>query len=455
MFNKHFFSFLLAAALLVFTSGCNKFLDAPSPYQVKADEVLATEQGFQQALDGVCMQMGASTLYGKELQFGVLSVLARSWDTTITPAIGDRYYQAARYNYQHPAVKEVINHIWDSTYSVILNINVALEQIDKKKDVLSSSGYNLIKSELLGLRAYLHFDLLRMFGPDNPVANLNTVVLPYMDRVTAGSVSYLSAGDFIQRCMNDLDMASGLASKDIITRGRMGYWGITALKARIQLYKGDYAKAAVAANEVISSGKFPLVTTNADFQFLKEMVFSLYVSPPQLSQNERSILNTTPSLGLSPNGQNIVFVAAGGSVNDWRRLSQFITISGNTSPTNAVILPKKWYHFSSTVANVVPMIRMAEMYYIAAEAANENQDSVTATTLLNQVRQARNFPANSLANLTRAAVQTEIQKEYMKEFLGEAQAFFYFKRRNLDINSLPLTKVPPIAGAVYAFPVPE
>jgi hypothetical protein len=101
------------------------------------------------------------------------------------------------------------------------------------------------------------------------------------------------------------------------------------------------------------------------------------------------------------------------------------------------------------------MIRMAEMYYIAAEAANENQDSVTATSLLNTVRQARNYPANSLTNLTRTAVQAEILKEYMKEFVGEGQVFYYFKRRNMDINSLPLTKVAPIAGAVYAFPVPE
>jgi hypothetical protein len=52
-------------------------------------------------------------------------------------------------------------------------------------------------------------------------------------------------------------------------------------------------------------------------------------------------------------------------------------------------------------------------------------------------------------------VQAEILKEYMKEFVGEGQVFYYFKRRNMDINSLPLTKVAPIAGAVYAFPVPE
>ncbi len=455
MFNRKLYKFILPVALLLFTAGCKKFLDAPSRYQIKADDVFTSEQGFQQALDGVYLQIGAPGLYGKELQYGFLSVLAHSWDTTIRPQIGDLYYQAARYNYAHPAVKTVIGNIWDSSYSAILNINVALGKIDEKKDVLSVDGYNAIKSELLGLRAYLHFDLLRMFGPDNPASNLSVAVMPYMDKVSTGTSTYLPANDIIDRCINDLKAAKAIASQNKITRGRIGYWGLTGLLARIYLYKADYTNAAANAGEVINSGKFPLATSSADFQYLNELLFSVYISAPHLTQYEKSILNSTPSLGLSVNGQNIVFVAAGGSLNDWRKLSQFITTNGTTTPAAAVMLTKKLYFQNSSMANVLPMIRFTEMYYIAAECANVNKDTTTAMSLLNKVRQARNFPANSLTNLSQAAVQTEIQKEYMKEFLGEGQAFFYFKRMNLDINNLPLTKVSPVPGAVYAFPVPE
>lgn len=51
-------------------------------------------------------------------------------------------------------------------YNVIANINNFLEYVDKNKDVLVTERYyETMKGEALGLRAFLHFDLLRMFGP--------------------------------------------------------------------------------------------------------------------------------------------------------------------------------------------------------------------------------------------------------------------------------------------------
>ena len=117
------------AICLVFIAGCQKFFDTSSPYQNKSTLVLNTEKGFTDGLTGIYFQMGSESLYGKELQYGFMSILARSWDTTMTANIGDKYYQAARYNYSHPAVKSVINNIWSGSYSCIANINVLLSNI--------------------------------------------------------------------------------------------------------------------------------------------------------------------------------------------------------------------------------------------------------------------------------------------------------------------------------------
>src|SRR5262249_49143919 len=70
---------------------------------------------------------------------------------------------------------------------------------------------------------------------------------------------------------------------------------------------------------------------------------------------------------------------------------------------------------------MVPLLRMSEMYYIAAECAPDN---VTAFSYLNTVRNNRGLV--SLA--TTANLQTEIKKEYNKEFYGEGQLFYYYKR---------------------------
>ena len=59
-------------------------------------------------------------------------------------------------------------------YNIIANINNLLYYCDLKKEVFATEHYyEIIKGEALGLRAFLHFDLLRMYGPiykENPNA---------------------------------------------------------------------------------------------------------------------------------------------------------------------------------------------------------------------------------------------------------------------------------------------
>jgi starch-binding outer membrane protein, SusD/RagB family len=57
--------------------------------------------------------------------------------------------------------------------------------------------------------------------------------------------------------------------------------------------------------------------------------------------------------------------------------------------------------------------------------------------------------------LKRDSVDKEIAKEYQKEFLGEGQVFYYYKRKNLPFSSLPYTKVQVVTNASYVFIKPE
>jgi hypothetical protein len=68
-----------------------------------------------------------------------------------------------------------------------------------------------------------------------------------------------------------------------------------------------------------------------------------------------------------------------------------------------------------------PLIRKSELYYILAETET---NPVSGLGYLNTVRYNRGLP-----NVTNAALlAAEIQKEYQKEFWGEGQVFFYYKR---------------------------
>ncbi|MNI22267.1 SusD family protein [compost metagenome] len=96
----------------------------------------------------------------------------------------------------------------------------------------------------------------------------------------------------------------------------------------------------------------------------------------------------------------------------------------------------------------IPMIRLSELYLIAAEAAPYAE----GVEFLKTFRTARNIgtmatPANP------AALQTEIIKEYRKEFYAEGQAFYNYKRLNAPKASYLFA--PSAATVNYLIPIPK
>lgn len=77
--------------------------------------------------------------------------------------------------------------------------------------------------------------------------------------------------------------------------------------------------------------------------------------------------------------------------------------------------------WESTEGTVV-LIRLSEMYYILAECAATPEE---AAEFLNKVRSMRGIDP---VVCTEANRLDEIEKEYRKEFYGEGQLFFFYKR---------------------------
>ena len=152
MYNRGFKIYFLAAALIIVSlTGCKKWLDTDPPLQVDENTVLSNEQGFKEALNGVYLQMGGKSVYGRDMTFGLMSVLGRSYDTTISPAIANLYYQGARYNFQDPEVKTTFKNIWNNLYISIANLNNVLDNVESRQNVFTGNNYNTIKGEALGI----------------------------------------------------------------------------------------------------------------------------------------------------------------------------------------------------------------------------------------------------------------------------------------------------------------
>ena len=138
--------------------------------------------------------MGGKSVYGRDMTFGLMSVLGRSYDTTISPAIANLYYQGARYNFQDPEVKATFKNMWESSYTGIANLNNILDNVETRQNVFTGNNYNTTKGEALALRAFLHFDLLRMFAPSPAAAGLNAPAIPYVSKISPYAVPVSTTG---------------------------------------------------------------------------------------------------------------------------------------------------------------------------------------------------------------------------------------------------------------------
>ena len=220
MYKKEFSFLSLAFVLMLSFTSCKKWVVVDPPLQVGENELLSDEQGFRDVLNGVYLHMGTRSLYGRDMTFGMMSVLGRSYDTTISPLINNLFYQSARYNFQDASMKTTQKNIWDSLYFSIGNLNNILAKMESRKDVFSSNNYNTIKGESLGLRAFIHFDLLRMFAPSPAAAGFNVAAIPYVTRMSPYPTAVSTTGAVIDSCIADLKNAQVLLNEADMTTSR-------------------------------------------------------------------------------------------------------------------------------------------------------------------------------------------------------------------------------------------
>ena len=98
----------------------------------------------------------------------------------------------------------------------------------------------------------------------------------------------------------------------------------------------------------------------------------------------------------------------------------------------------------------MPMLRLSEMYYIAAETA---PDVETALTYINAIRTARSLLGVELN--TKEEVRSYLDMEYRREMLAEGQIFYRYKYRNLENIPDCEIKIADRLSEVYQFPLPQ
>lgn len=450
------------------TTSCNDWLEVKPKTEEEADKLFSTLDGFKSALAGVYIGMSQTELYGREMTFGMVGVLGQEWGSGSD--LGNQYSAYSyllNYNYEQVVSKALIDAVWNKMYEGIANVNTLIQYSDLKREVLGDY-YGVVRGEALALRAYMHFDLLRLFAPYDFSAEAK-VAIPYVLEAKPAIAPQLTPTKFVEYALKDVEAALELLKSDPILTGEdvsgvdngylanrnfhLNYYAVLGLKARICLYAKDVTAAYGAANEVIlaqqQKGLFPWVktaditTTEANLRdrtFSSEHLFAFNTT--KLEEYIKGYFREA-SLPLMERLMPGELYEA-----DDYRTALYETYSGFAN-----VLTKFWQMDKAYVQgqgyvtpkrNRMPAIRIAEMYYIAAEALKESNIG-EALEMLNTLRVHRGLM--KLENLDKDQLQEELEREYYREFIGEGQVFFYHKRMNTSIIAT--------ANAVYVLPMPD
>jgi hypothetical protein len=470
------------AGLLITLSSCKKdWLDVTSSTEIRATEQFSSEAGFRDALIGVYIGMTDPAMFGRDMTYNLVDLLSQQYNPLTTLAL---YFQVQQYNYTGNRSQRQINAIWNKSYGVIANINNALTFIDERREILNPISYSIIKGELLGLRAYVYFDLLRLYGYGN-LANRTDVAtklaIPYVTTFSKDLTAQKSYVETFALLNKDINESLILLKEDPIfpnpgrpanyfaevnrlgfynnREKRMNYYAAKALQARVLLWQGGTANVTAAklvAEEVIASSPARLVngTAAGDPVLYREHIFNLdingfinIVNPLLIAQDGTQY----DALFLSTSTAQSVYETSNPNIGpaDFR----FNTLLESQARGLVSIKLRQNLTTNYVGRNAMPLLKLPEMYYIAAEAyITENLPK--AIEYLNLVRTSRGIIQLIPANATATVVSQELFKEYRKEFINEGQLFYYFKRTGLlQIPGLAVTTI--ANDRIYVLPYPD
>lgn len=428
---KHKFFLALATATL-FTTGCKKDLALVPTDTIDPDKAFQT-------LDDV--RKGVNVAYSRYARINTMYISALlSDEVKFGPDNGGSGQFDYRYQFgsDNTTGANVIAG-FTGFYFMLDQVNTVLPKVDAVNlGSMQEADRSAMKGELLALRALGHFELLtwysKKYNPSDPLG-IPVVTKSCLDCYPARN----TVAQVITQIETDLEQAKTLlpavtaASYNDLQLNRIS---VTAIQARLALYKGEWQKAVDYATTVINSGIKPLVSGSAYAGIwtdanTNETLFRLRY---ETNGSAGAIWTATSgTVTFSPSDK----LTAAYSASDIR-LNAFIGVG---TGSNGVGTGKRFvnkFFASGRGGRVldVKAIRTAEMYLIRAEANAELNNLQPATDDLNLLRSKRITGYTNASFADKATLIDAIMTERFKELAFEGFRFFDLKRRGLPVQRL-------------------
>jgi hypothetical protein len=453
---------------LLLCSSCTDWLTVQPENEIAKDKLFESEDGFWQALNGVYYSLHKAHGPMGSLTSTAIEYMANTWNTGTSSTEG----RFSNHEYRATAVDNELATLFENQYNIIAQVNTIMVFLEKESQnhILSDFDFKLITAETLALRAWSHFDLIRLWGPIPKNVDTKKHYLPYVMTVGSTAKTYVTYGDYMNQLTQDLDSAANIFKRyDLIMthsnkelnagdgidgytrleyyyrQNHMNYYAVIGLKARVALWLGNKEEALKYANEVKDAvntdgtKKFTLgketdiqtglTTENAGNTLKNEHLFSFVASYFNYDQYINNIIAPTSQIDNLYNDKN-----------DFR--FKLWTLAKDNDSKKIVGYSTLKYRCYNNLW--VPQIRLAEMYLIIMECAPLEEANVAYKEFCT----SRGTAYTELTEINRIS---KVIDEYYKEFVAEGQLFFMNKRMN---NPKTLWTIGEMSESQYVLPIP-
>ncbi|MBV8327312.1 RagB/SusD family nutrient uptake outer membrane protein [Chryseobacterium sp.] len=439
--NKNIIRIFAGICLCMSISSCNNLLELDPTDAVPGEKIFSSVSQFERGV------LGCYSTYHPEYNLLIGSAMSDECRLD-SQNNGVNGFGNLLQRWVYSSEDDILYKAWKDNYATIYSINLLLENAAKvpvhneeQREKLRS-----LTAELHGLRALVHFDLHRNFGPSDAETNGRTI--PYItDTDINKKPGRISLNEFYQNIWNDLNNAGGIQHQ---INFRLQNNAVLALEARVALYQRNYPLAAEKATALIQL--YPLEDAQRYERIWKdnnntEVIFQLKrtndndLRPNTLWQNY-----ATGRMYFRPSHQLMSMYEASDV-----RLQNFQEEEGD------YIINKYPGNDYSNRINDVKLFRVSEMYLIRAEANFFTGKQQEALQDINTLRIKRNEDIQPISTVS----LSEIMKERYLELSYEGHRYYDLKRLQWDISRNPedlfsLSDEPTLTSSdkAYILPVP-
>ncbi len=413
---------IVTTVLFLSLASCEKsFLELKPPTSLTPEFALATEADLQVALRGAYAGLKSTALYGRSLM--VLGDMMA--DNTYQSALNtNRYTNFNLYNYL--VTDGDVAGLWNASYSVILRANNIINS-----PIADNANIQQIKGEAHAIRALAYYNLVRYFGSPY-TADPSKLGVPIITTYQADlKPERAKIADVYALINKDLDKAYTSMTK-FTNSSQFSKYSAKALQAKVYLTMGDKTNAKTAALDVITNSGFTAISSAAHTGYWAGVA-------PRTDKVETLLEISFDAVANNAFDALSYIYLQSGNYGDMLCSTELYDLFETTDIRKSLyatgtrgglasVFVNKYSSFTGDHSDT-KVIRMSEMYLIAAEASYPS-NTADALKYVNEVTSRRGATAIASSG---SALLEDIITERRKELAFEGERYLDMQRLQRNI----------------------